>query len=175
MAFIERKIINMSTLSVSIKCETDLISLKSSIFSSLSDMSDQASKLILVSCNESYELDADSSTIFLSEIISEKLLSLSQSKRKSAVEDLVEELIETIDSPYVILKRIHVLFEPSLEIDPLKLLIRLAKYKNLIVFWPGVCVPEGLSISNPGQKDYHFYSVNDLNSIPIIQLVEHGE
>ena len=70
----------MSTLPVSIKRETDLISLQSSVFSSLRDIADQASKMILVSCNESYELDADTPPIFLSEIISEKLLSLSQSK-----------------------------------------------------------------------------------------------
>ncbi len=170
MAFKMSKIIKMSYLSVA-----DLFSLKSSIFSALNDISDQSSKLVLVSCNEICELDSDTPTFFLSEIISEKLLPLSQVKRTSAVEDIVINLIDSISSSCVILKRIHVLFEPSLEIDPLKLLIGLAKHKQLIVFWPGACTPEGLSFSNPGRQDYHFYSVNDLNSVPIIQLIEHGE
>lgn len=170
MAFKMSKIIKMSYLSVA-----DLFSLKSSVFSALNDISDQASKLIFVSCDESYELDTDTPAIYLSEIISERLLPLSHVKRASKVEDLVLDLIDSYKSNYLILKRIHVLFEPSIEIDPLKLLIGLAKHKQLIVFWPGACTPEGLSFSNPGRWDYHFYSVNDLNSVPIIQLIEHGE
>lgn len=170
MAFKMSKIIKMSNLSV-----PDLFSLKSSVFSALNDISDQASKLIFVSCDESYELDTDTPTIFLSEIISERLLPLSHVKRASKVEDLVLDLIDSYKSNCLILKRIHILFEPSIEIDPLKLLAGLAKHKALIVFWPGDCKPEGLNFSNPGRSDYHFYSASDLNSIPVIQLNEHGE
>lgn len=48
------------------------------------------------------------------------------------------DLIDSYKSNYLILKRIHILFEPSIEIDPLKLLAGLAKHKALIVFWPGI-------------------------------------
>lgn len=166
----------MSNSSVNIRQVTDVISMRNQISAALSELSDQASKFILLSCEEDYfPHDEDIASISLSERLSQTLLPLSKTKRESSVEDIIASLIDEALSNVVILKRIHVLFEPSLQLDPLKLLKELARQKPLIVFWPGVCNTVGISFSTPGRSDYQSYSTNDLANVPIIRLVEHGE
>ena len=80
----------MSNSSVNIRQVTDVISMRNQISAALGELSDQASKFILLSCEEDYfPHDEDIASISLSEMLSQTLLPLSKTKRESSVEDII--------------------------------------------------------------------------------------
>ena len=75
-------------------------------------------------------------------------------------------------SDVVWLDRVQALFEPSLELDPLRQLQELARLKPIIAIWPGQVAEQCLTFSVPGRDDFQSYSANDLANVPIIHFTE---
>lgn len=76
-------------------------------------------------------------TINLSLSLGERLLEVPPHQRPSRTLGIVRSLIDEAESEVVCVDNIDLLFEPSLQVDPLGLLQSLSKEKTLVVAWPG--------------------------------------
>jgi len=76
-------------------------------------------------------------TINLSLNLAELMLELPVQQRPARALELMRRLLDERESDVVCLDNIELLFEPSLQLDPLGLLQSLSKQKTLVVAWPG--------------------------------------
>lgn len=113
--------------------------------------------------------------IAVSTELCQKLLPLSNKRRVDEVEEVLAAVIAGHDAEPVLLDRIQLLFEPSLQLEVLRCLLTLSKSKPLIVNWPGNFDGKLLSFSRPGKPDYVFTSEKDLSSVPVLWMTGHGE
>lgn len=111
----------------------------------------------------------------ISELLCEKLLPLASKRRVDEVEALLADLIASQKAGPVLLERIHLLFEPSLQLEVLRCLKALSKHTTLIIDWPGAYNGAALSFSMPGKPDYFYYSETELSSLPVLWLTGNGE
>lgn len=115
------------------------------------------------------------SKLAISEPLCEKLLPLALKRRVDEVEALLAELVTTQTESPILLDRIQVLFEPSLQLDVLRCLKALSKYRTLVINWPGSFNGAAVSFSSPGKPDYFYYSETDLSSVPVLWFTGNGE
>lgn len=143
-------------------------------------LNDQASALMLV-VNSTDQIIGpklqvgEQAIIALSEQLCGHLLPLSRRERALKTPDIIVQMINSTGSDVVWLDRIQILFEPSLELDPLRQLQELARLKPIIAIWPGQITKQFLTFSNPGKSDYQSYSLNELANVSIIHFVEQRE
>lgn len=138
----------------------------------------QSSNLILLVLSPSEENVIstkliDSSFNNTSKLLSEKLVVMSLKDRERHLHDLLSGLVkESQDTCY--LSRINVLFEESLQAEPLKLLQHAAKKKPIIVIWPGDMDGISLNYSKPGLPDHKSYKLNEFQDVQVITTCEQG-
>lgn len=66
----------------------------------------------------------------------------------------------------VVFYDIDILFEPSIQIDPLNLFRQIGRQNVLIIFWPGTFVGDTLVYAQPEHHHYRFWkNVNDVEII----------
>ncbi len=140
-------------------------------------MSVQSSALVLVINSPTQIIRSARETegltyLELSEQLCERLLPLSCNDRSRHVSDIIAQMLNGIASDVVWLDRIQVLFEPTLELDPLRQLQDLARLKPIVAIWPGQITERFLTFSVPGRDDYQSYSANDLANVPIIHVTD---
>lgn len=86
-------------------------------------------------------------------LLSEKLLNISQSKYPLYIKDYMEDFMLDQSKIYV-LEMIDILFDPALQIHPIRLLENLSKAYKLIVIWPGEYSNSQLSYAEYGHPEY---------------------
>ncbi|KAF7780888.1 hypothetical protein PMAN_a1996 [Pseudoalteromonas marina] len=157
---------------------TKIENIKTDIDQAIKSGSFQSSNLILLVLNptEIHEVivkNVDSQFKNLSKLLSEKLVVLSLKDREQYLHSLVSDLVkEAEDICYF--SRINLLFEESLQADPLKLLQHAAKKKPIIVIWPGSLDSMSLSYAKPGLPDYKSYKLNEFQDVQVITTCEQG-
>ena len=148
--------------------------------SALVRLCDQASSLVLI-VNSTEQvifpshLSEEITLLELSEELCEHLLPLSRDDRSRKAPDILAKMLNCIASEVVWIDRIQILFEPSLELDPLRQLQELARIKPIIAIWSGQLTEQFLTFSVPGRADYQSYTANELANLPIIHFVEQRE
>ena len=128
--------------------------------------------IILVNCEDAVKLDVlsmvntdrETNPLNLNLELSSRLLEYSMKQRPLKVADILEDLLETVPSP-VLLDKLDILFEPSLQTDPLALLKSLSKNKTIIAFWSGSLKDNKLYYAEPGYPEYRSYPVQDFVAI----------
>ncbi|OBT26961.1 BREX-3 system P-loop-containing protein BrxF [Vibrio splendidus] len=103
----------------------------------------------------------------LSKDLAHKLVSLSIRDRVRRLEAEVEKVTNDCGSS-VWLTKLDVLFEPSLENDPMVLLKMVAKSQAVVAIWPGEITETSMVYSKPGKPDYKTYLLKELNDIQVI-------
>ena len=157
---------------------TKIENIKTDIDQAIKSGSFQSSNLILLVLNPT-EIDevivkhVDTQFKNLSKLLSEKLVVLSLKDREQYLHSLVSDLVkEAEDICYF--SRVNLLFEESLQADPLKLLQHAAKKKPIIVIWPGNLDSMSLSYAKPGLPDYKSYKLNEFQDVQVITTCEQG-
>lgn len=128
--------------------------------------------IILVNCDDAFKLDLMSMLVSEPEArllnlnleLSSRLLEYSIKQRPLKVTEILEELVEDTPSQ-VILDRIDILFEPSLQTDPLAILKALSRSKTIIAFWNGALKGNKLYYVEPAYSEYKSYPVQDFVAI----------
>jgi hypothetical protein len=96
--------------------------------------------------------------------LSSRLLEFSIKQRPLKVAELTADLIEALPSP-ISLDKLDILFDPSLQTDPLALLQSLSRSKTIIAFWSGSLKDNKLFYAEPGYPEYRSYPVQDFVAI----------
>jgi hypothetical protein len=93
-------------------------------------------------------------------LLAGRLLELSALQRCTKVSGILAEVVESFASP-VFLDNAEILFDQSLELDPLRLLQGLSRNRTLVVAWNGRVNQGRLSYAEPGHPEYRFYDQPD--------------
>ena len=93
--------------------------------------------------------------------ISRRMLDLTVRQRALQVSRLVEEILDDFSEEAVLLDNIEILFDPSLQQDPLRLLLALSRNRTLVVSWNGQIKNKTLSYGEPGHPEYRRYTVEN--------------
>ena len=87
------------------------------------------------------------------------LASTPQSKRSLAAGELVRDIAgRAIEGGALLLDNIELLFEPSLHLNPLDLLKRLADSRTVLAVWPGQLRSDRLTYAEIGHPEYRDFS-----------------
>jgi len=100
--------------------------------------------------------------INLNYLLTKKLMDVPSSRRPFESEKCINEIFEEDKNQVLLVDNIEVLFDPTLSLDPLRLLLRLSRWKILVVAWPGSCKEDEVSYAEPGYKEHRTYSIKDL-------------
>jgi len=128
--------------------------------------------IILVNCEDAGKQDVLSMVNSNPEVkplnlnleLSSRLLEFSIKQRPLKVAEILEDLIKAMPSP-ISLDKLDILFDPSLQTDPLALLQSLSRSKTIIAFWSGSLKDNKIYYAEPGYPEYRSYSVQDFVAI----------
>jgi hypothetical protein len=94
--------------------------------------------------------------------ISRALLGLTHKQRPLQVSRLLDEIASSKGGEILLLDNIEVLFEPSLQIDPLRLLQGLSRNHVVLAAWSGALGHGRLVYAEPRHPEYRSYEAKDL-------------
>lgn len=128
--------------------------------------------IILVNCDDSskqeirdiLQEDHEVIPVNLNLELSSRLLEYSTKQRPLKVAEIMADLIEALPSP-VVFDKLDILFDPSLQTDPLALLQSLSRSKTIIAFWTDTMQDNKLFYAEPGYPEYRSYPIQDFVAI----------
>ena len=100
--------------------------------------------------------------------LSRKLLEIASSDRGKQAPNLLKALVEEGDPKGVILERLELLFEKSLELNPINRLKELARYRTIIAIWEGKFQDGHLVYAEFGHPEYHSYRPDQMSDIMVV-------
>lgn len=103
--------------------------------------------------------------------LSRRLLEFAAEQRPLQARPLLEEIIAEAAGDVVLLDNIAMLFEPSLQQDPLRLLQGVARNVTVVAAWTGELRDGTLRYAVPGHPEHRQYPAGDL----LIVSVETGD
>ncbi|HIP38622.1 MAG TPA: BREX-3 system P-loop-containing protein BrxF [Desulfocapsa sulfexigens] len=103
--------------------------------------------------------------------LSEQLLELTAKQRTLQLPRLLEDLASD-KGQTVILDNIEILFDVDLQQDPLRLLQRISRNRNIVVAWNGRAANNKLIYAEPGHPEYRSYAATDFLIVPTTRQKE---
>lgn len=94
--------------------------------------------------------------------LSRRLLDLTQRQRALQVPRLLDAIARDGDPSTVLLDNLEILFDPSLEQDPLRCLQGLARHRSVVAAWNGNLNNGQLVYAEPGHPEYRRYPADDI-------------
>jgi len=108
--------------------------------------------------------------VSIDDVVCEPLLSLSVTARGGQVNGLIDKALQAYEPGPLLVIDTNVLFEPSLQLDPLLLFQRSSRLLPLVVTWAGSFELGRLSYAVPEHAHYRLWRTTDLCADCIIQL-----
>ena len=99
--------------------------------------------------------------------LSQMLLDLTERQRALKVPQLVDQIIGSTEDNPALLDHIEILFEPSLQQDPLRLLQGLSRNKTILAIWNGQVKNGYLAYASADHPEYRKYPIRELNILPL--------
>lgn len=100
--------------------------------------------------------------------LSRKLLEIASSDRGKQSPNLLKASVEEGDPKGVILERLELLFEKSLELNPINRFKELARYRTVIAIWEGKFQDGHLVYAEFGHPEYRSYRPDEISDIMVI-------
>jgi ATPase family associated with various cellular activities (AAA) len=86
--------------------------------------------------------------------LSKRMLELTRTQRSRQVERLVKEVIAAAPGDVVLLDNLEILFDPALEVEPLRLLQVSSRNRTIVASWNGVFRDGTLIYAEPGHPEF---------------------
>lgn len=130
------------------------------------------SKLIFISVQDEKLLGLSSTieNVCFNHLLSEQLILVSRKNRARKALELASRAINSIPGSILLIKSIEILFDRTLAIDPVRLMVECSKNKTLIVCWPGDKSQSTLSFSIPSHQEYRSYKISDLQDVVFLEI-----
>lgn len=106
----------------------------------------------------------------LSLALSQRLLDISSQQRPAQAPIVLANVLAG-EEP-VMLHEIELLFEPTLQLDPLRALKAASRSRILFALWPGVFEGGNLTYAEPGHPEYKQYRPADLEDILVVPAAD---
>ena len=98
--------------------------------------------------------------------LSQRMLELTRLQRARQVASLVQDLVAAQDSGVILLDNSEMLFDPALQVDPLRLLQSVSRNRTVVVAWNGSYRNETLTYAEPNHPEYREFK--DLGAITVL-------
>ncbi len=99
--------------------------------------------------------------------LSQRLLELPRSKRPRQVDRILNTLTDEPQSGLLILDNLEIIFDRSLQLDPLRLLKAASRKHTLVAAWSGTMQDGVLSYAEPDHPEYKSYRDVDVLVVSI--------
>jgi hypothetical protein len=109
-------------------------------------------------------------TLRVGQDLSRELLDIAPNRRPLMVQRKFPQLVREYTPGPLICSDIDLLFEPTLQIDPLRLLRETARLTTLIVLWPGSYSHDTLSYAVPEHNHFQNWSQPELCDYCLIAI-----
>jgi Cdc6-like AAA superfamily ATPase len=86
--------------------------------------------------------------------LSKKMLELTRTQRSRQVERLLKEVIASAPGDVVLLDNLEILFDPALEVEPLRLLQVSSRNRTIVASWNGTVKDGTLAYAEPGHPEF---------------------
>jgi 1-aminocyclopropane-1-carboxylate deaminase/D-cysteine desulfhydrase-like pyridoxal-dependent ACC family enzyme len=86
--------------------------------------------------------------------LSKRMLELTRTQRSRQVERLLKEVIATAPGDVVLLDNMEILFDPALEVEPLRLLQVSSRNRTIVASWNGSFREGTLTYAEPGHPEF---------------------
>jgi hypothetical protein len=86
--------------------------------------------------------------------LSKRMLELTRTQRSRQVERLLKEVIADAPGDVVLLDNLEVLFDPALEVEPLRLLQVSSRNRTIVASWNGSYRDGTLAYAEPGHPEF---------------------
>jgi ATPase family associated with various cellular activities (AAA) len=86
--------------------------------------------------------------------LSKRLLELTRTQRSRQVERLLKEVIGAIPGDVILLDNLEILFDSSLEVEPLRLLQLSSRNRTIVASWNGSFQAGTLTYAEPGHPEF---------------------
>lgn len=86
--------------------------------------------------------------------LSKKMLELTRTQRSRQVERLLKEVIAAVAGDVVLLDNLEILFDPALEVEPMRLLQVSSRNRTIVASWNGVFRDGTLIYAEPGHPEF---------------------
>lgn len=93
--------------------------------------------------------------------LSNKMLELTRTQRSRQVERLLREVIAAAPSNVVLLDNLEILFDTSLEVEPLRLLQSSSRNRTIVASWNGTFQAGTLTYAEPGHPEFIQFKQTD--------------
>ncbi len=94
--------------------------------------------------------------------LSRSLLDADERQRRIGAPRRLDELVTAADTEPILLDNTEILFDRTLQIDPLRVLQKISTNHTLVVAWNGSIEQSQLTYAWPGHPDYRRYPCHDL-------------
>ena len=93
--------------------------------------------------------------------LSRRMLELTERRRALQLPRLLREIVDDAASEVVLLDNLEILFDVSLQQDPLRLLQGLSRNKTVVAAWNGSIDKDHMTYAVPDHPEYRRYLVRD--------------
>ena len=94
--------------------------------------------------------------------LSKEMLDLTKRQRAIKISQLLRDIVNELGAEAVLLDNIEILFDVSLEQDPLRLLQGLSRDKTIVAAWNGAIDSNYLIYAEPNHPEHRRYPTDDL-------------
>jgi ATPase family associated with various cellular activities (AAA) len=94
--------------------------------------------------------------------LSRCMLELTQRQRQLQVSRLLRDIIRAAHDQAVLLDNLEILFDVSLQLDPLRCLQDVARDRTVVAAWNGTVTAGHLTYATPDHPEYRRYALEDL-------------
>jgi hypothetical protein len=95
------------------------------------------------------------------------MLELTRSQRTRQVERLFKTVVGAIPAEVVLLDNLEVLFDPGLEVEPLRLLLNASRNQTLVAAWNGTYTDGTLTYAEPGHPEFAQFKQVEALVVPL--------
>src|SRR5271166_3348170 len=95
------------------------------------------------------------------------MLELTRSQRTRQVEQLFKAVVRAPTAEVVLLDNLEVLFDPGLEVEPLRLLLNASRNQTLVAAWNGTFRDGTLTYAEPGHPEFAQYKQIEALVVPL--------
>lgn len=100
-------------------------------------------------------------------VLSERLLDVPSRFRQIRVLELLREVAEAAPGDGLVLDNIELLFQRSLQVDPLQALLALSRSRVVVAAWCGDYSDTALTYAAPGHAEYRHYPEPGCTILPV--------
>lgn len=99
--------------------------------------------------------------------LSKRMLDLTTKQRAIHAAEVLRDVIEKTAGEAVVLDNLEILFDRSLQLDPLRVIKELARQQTVVASWNGRIDDHGLTYGTPDHPEYRLYAPTELDFLHV--------